>query len=98
VDSLGVALLPAQPALEPADGHVVESYSFPWRPILLEFLPPLRPRLVIRAALGPSLRLRDVAEYFGIGSFVGEIPAEKVLFLVRSVHRQRQDLILLFPR
>jgi hypothetical protein len=60
--------------------------------------PSLRPRLVTRAAPGPALRLRDVAEYFGVGSFVGEIPAEEVLFLARLVHHRRLDSILLFPR
>jgi hypothetical protein len=97
VDSLDVASLPAQPALEPSDGHVVESSSFPWRPVLLEFLPPLRPCLVIRVAPGPALRLRDVVEYFGVGSSVDEIPTEEVLLLVRSVHRRRQGSILLVP-
>jgi hypothetical protein len=51
-----------------------------------------------RAASGPALRPRDVTEYFGVGSFVGEIPAEEVLLLARLVHRQRRDSILLFPR
>jgi hypothetical protein len=51
-----------------------------------------------RAASGPALRPRDVTEYFDVGSFVGEIPAEEVLLLARLVHRQRRDLILLFPR
>jgi hypothetical protein len=53
---------------------------------------------VTRAALGPALRLGDVAEYFSVGSFAGEIPAEEVLLLARLVHRRRQDSILLFPR
>jgi hypothetical protein len=60
VDSLGIVLLPTQPALEPAYGHVVESSSFLWRPILLEFFPPLRPHLMIRATPGPTLLLRDL--------------------------------------
>jgi hypothetical protein len=53
---------------------------------------------VIRAAPGPVLRLHDVAEYFGVGSFVGEIPAEEVLLLAQLVHRRRQDSIILFLR
>jgi hypothetical protein len=53
---------------------------------------------VTQAALGPALWLRDVAEHFGVGSFVGEIPAEGVLLPARVVHRRRRDLILLFPR
>jgi hypothetical protein len=36
---------------------------------------------VIWVAPGPALRLRDVVEYFGVGSFVDEIPAEEVLLL-----------------
>jgi hypothetical protein len=54
--------------------------------------------MVIRAASGPALRLRDVAEYFGVGSFVGEILAKEVLLLARLVHCRRWELILLFPR
>jgi hypothetical protein len=54
--------------------------------------------LVIRATPGPALRLCDVAEHFGIGSFVSEIPTEGVLFPVWLVHRRRRDSILLFPR
>jgi hypothetical protein len=50
------------------------------------------------AAPDPALQLRDVTEYFGVGSFVGEIPAEEVLLLARLVHHRRQDSILLFPR
>jgi hypothetical protein len=46
---------------------------------------------VIRAVPGPALRLRDVTEYFGVGSFVGEILAEEVLLLARLVHRRRWD-------
>jgi hypothetical protein len=53
---------------------------------------------VTRDALGPALRLRDVVEYFGVDSFVGEIPAEEVLLLARLVHRRRWELIPLFPR
>jgi hypothetical protein len=45
---------------------------------------------VTQAALGPALRLRDVAEYFGVGSFVGEIPAEDVLLLARLVHHRNR--------
>jgi hypothetical protein len=50
-----------------------------------------------RTAPGPALWLRDVAEYFGVGSFVGKIPAEEVLLLAQLVHHKRQDSILLFP-
>jgi hypothetical protein len=56
----------------------------------MEFLLSLRPRLVIRAAPGPALRPRDVAEYFGFGSFVGGIPAEKVLPRAQLVNRRRR--------
>jgi hypothetical protein len=35
------------------------------------------------AAPGPALQLLDVAEYFGVGSFTSEIPAEEVLLLAR---------------
>jgi hypothetical protein len=49
----------------------------------------MRPRLVIRAVLDPVLRLRDAAEYFGIGSSVGETPDEKVPLLVQLVDRRR---------
>jgi hypothetical protein len=98
VDSLGVVSLPARPALELADDHVVGNSSFPLRPVLLECLLSLRPRLVTRAAPGPTLWLRDVVEYFNVGSFIGEIPTEEVLLLVRLVHRRRHDSILLFPR
>jgi hypothetical protein len=52
---------------------------------------------VIRATPDPVLRPRDVAKYFGVGSSAGEIPDEEVLLLVQSVHRRRQDSILLFP-
>jgi hypothetical protein len=45
---------------------------------------------VIRAAPGPVLRPRDVAEYSGAGSFVGEILAEEVLPRAQSVRRRRQ--------
>jgi hypothetical protein len=44
---------------------------------------------VIQAAPGPALRPRDVTEYFGVGSFVGGIPAEEVLPRAQLVHRQR---------
>jgi hypothetical protein len=53
----------------------------------LEFLPLLRPCLVTWAASNPVLRLRDVAEYFGVGSSTGETPGEEVLLLVQLVHR-----------
>jgi hypothetical protein len=53
---------------------------------------------MIQATPGPALRLRDVAEYFGVGSSVGEIPAKEVLLLVRLVHRRRWESIPLFPR
>jgi hypothetical protein len=89
VDFPNVALFPARPVLEPADGHAVESSFFLGGPILLEFLPLLRPRLAIRVALDPVLRLCDVAEYFGVGSSVGETPDEEVPLLVQLVHRQR---------
>jgi hypothetical protein len=98
VDSPDVALFPAQHVLEPADGHVVESSFFLCGPVLSEFLPLLRPRFVIRAAPDPVLQPRDVTEYFGVGSSVGEIPDEEVLLLVQSVHRRRYDSILFFPR
>jgi hypothetical protein len=38
---------------------------------------------VTQAAPGPALRLHDVTEYFGVGSFIGEIPAEEVLLPAR---------------
>jgi hypothetical protein len=60
--------------------------------------PPPRLHLVIWAASGPALWLRDVAEYFGVGSFIGEILAKEVLLLARLVYRRRWELILLFPR
>jgi hypothetical protein len=44
---------------------------------------------VTQAVPGPVLRLHDVVEYFGVGSFIGEIPAEEVLLPTRLVHRQR---------
>jgi hypothetical protein len=53
---------------------------------------------MIQAASGPALRLHDVAKYFGVGFFVGEIPAEEVLLPARLVHRRRHGLIPLFPR
>jgi hypothetical protein len=53
---------------------------------------------VIRATSGPALRLRDVAEYFSDGSFVGEILAEEIILLARLVYRRRWKLIPLFPR
>jgi hypothetical protein len=34
---------------------------------------------VIQAVLGLVLRLHDVAGRYGVGSFVGELPAEEVL-------------------
>jgi hypothetical protein len=37
-------------------------------------------------------------EYFGVGSFVGEILAEEVLLLARLVHHRRWELIPLFPQ
>jgi hypothetical protein len=89
VDFADVALFPARPVLEPADGHVVESSFFLGGPVLLEFLPLLRPRLTIRVAPDPVLRLRDVTEYFGVGSSVGETPDEEVSLLVQLVHRRR---------
>jgi hypothetical protein len=52
---------------------------------------------VTQAAPGPTLQLHDVAEYFGVGSFVDEIPAEEVLLLARLVHHRRRGLIPLFP-
>jgi hypothetical protein len=52
--------------------------SFPEDPFFWSFSH-LRDHLVTRATLGPALWLRDVAEYFGVGSFVSEIPAEEVL-------------------
>jgi hypothetical protein len=36
-----------------------------------------------QAAPGPALQLHDVAEYFDVSSFVGEIPAEEVLLPAR---------------
>jgi hypothetical protein len=51
-----------------------------------------------RAASGLALRLRDVVKHFGVGSFVGEIPAKEVLLLVRLVHHRRWELIPLFLR
>jgi hypothetical protein len=98
VDFPDVALFPARPVLEPANGHIVESSFFLGGPVLLEFLPLLRPRLAIRVAPDPVLRLRDVAEYFGVGSSVGETPDEEVPLLVQLVHRRRLDSIPLFPR
>jgi hypothetical protein len=44
---------------------------------------------VIWAAPDPVLRLRDVVEYFGVGSSVGETPDEEVPLLVQLVHRRR---------
>jgi hypothetical protein len=55
----------------------------------LEFLLLLRSCLVTRAAPDPVLRLRDVAEYFGVSSSAGEILADEVLLPVQSVHRRR---------
>jgi hypothetical protein len=52
---------------------------------------------VIRAAPGPVLRLYDVVGHYGVGSFVGELPAGKVLPLTRSVRHQRRRTILLSP-
>jgi hypothetical protein len=98
VDFPDVALLPARPVLEPADGDVVESSFFLGGLVLLEFLPLLRPRLAIRVVPDPVLRLRDVAECFGVGSSVGETPDEEVPLLVQLVHRRRLDSIPLFPR
>jgi hypothetical protein len=98
VDFPDVALLPARPVLEPADGHFVKSSFFLGGLVLLEFLPLLRPRLTIRVAPDPVLRLRDVAEYFSVGSSIGETPDEEVPLLVQLVHRRRLDSIPLFPR
>jgi hypothetical protein len=53
---------------------------------------------VIRAAPDSVLWLRDAAEYFGVGSSVGETPDEEAPLLVQLVHRRRPDSIPLFPR
>jgi hypothetical protein len=98
VDFPDVALLPARPVLEPANGHVVESFFFLRGLVLLEFLPLLRPRLAIRVVSDPVLQLRDVAKYFSVGSSIGETPDEEVPLLVQLVHRRRLDSIPLFPR
>jgi hypothetical protein len=45
---------------------------------------------MIQAASGPVLQLHDVAGHYGVGSFVGELPAEEVLPQARSVHHQRR--------
>jgi hypothetical protein len=48
---------------------------------------------VIQVVPGPALRLRDVAEYFGVGSFVGGIPAEEVPLQAQSARRRRWGAI-----
>jgi hypothetical protein len=40
-------------------------------------------------ALGLVLRLHDVAERYGVGSFIGELPAEEVLPQTQLVCRRR---------
>jgi hypothetical protein len=45
---------------------------------------------VTQAMPDPALQLHDVAGYFGVGSFVGEIPAEEVPPPARLVHRRRR--------
>jgi hypothetical protein len=42
-----------------------------------------------QVAPGPALRLHDVVEYFGVGSFIDEIPVEEVLLPARLVYRWR---------
>jgi hypothetical protein len=98
VDFPDVALLPARPVLEPANGHVVENSFFLGGLVLLEFLPLLRPRLAIRVAPDLVLRLHDVVEYFGVSFSIGETPNEEVALLVQLVHRRRLDSIPLDPR
>jgi hypothetical protein len=53
---------------------------------------------MIQATPDPALRLHDVTGHFGVGSFVGKIPAEEVPLPARLVHRRRRGLIPLFPR
>jgi hypothetical protein len=84
---------PARPVLEPVDDHVVGNSFFPGRYVPPEFLPSPRPRLAIQVAPGPALQPRDVAGYFGVGSFIGGIPAEEVPLRVRSVRRRRWGAI-----
>jgi hypothetical protein len=53
---------------------------------------------MIQAAPGLVLRLHDVTEHYGVGSFVGELPAEEVLPQARLIRRRRWGTIPLFPR
>jgi hypothetical protein len=52
---------------------------------------------VIQAVLGLVLRLHDVAGRYGVGSFVGELPAEEVLPQAQLVRRRRWGTITLPP-
>jgi hypothetical protein len=53
---------------------------------------------MIQAAPGLVLWLHDVAEHYGVGSFVGELLTEEVLPHARLVHRRRWGMIPLSPR
>jgi hypothetical protein len=47
---------------------------------------------------GPVPLLRDVTEYFGVGSTVGELLAKEVLPLAWLARHRRWEMIPLFPR
>jgi hypothetical protein len=47
---------------------------------------------------GPAPQLRDVAEYSGVGTSVGELLAEEVLPQAWLARRRRWEIILLSPR
>jgi hypothetical protein len=78
-DSLDAVSPPARLALELADNHVDGNSFSPRRLVHLAFLPPPRSHLTTQAALDLVLRLHDVTERYGVGTFVDELPAEEVL-------------------
>jgi hypothetical protein len=90
-DSRGVTSHPAQLVLdlglEPVGGHVSEKFLL---------LPRLHPG--IRATLGPVPQPRDVAEYFGVCSFVAKLLAGEVLPLAWLARSRRWEMTPISPQ
>jgi hypothetical protein len=100
-DSLGATLHSARPTPvlgpEPVDDQAGENSAFLGILARPKYLLLLKLHPGTRAALGPAPQPRDVAEHFGICSFVVVLHAGEVLPLAQSACRRRWEMIPISP-